>query len=569
MKSETEILAHGGQSAKANEALRPGDAQLAADLADTKLLHELSLELAQQDDSRALYERIVDAAVAIMRSDFASMQRLYPERGSGGELRLLAFRGFNPEAAKFWEWVRADSESTCGMALRTGKRSIAPNVEECAFMAGTQDLATYLQTGIHAVQTTPLVSRGGKLVGMISTHWSRPHEPSERDWRLFDLLARQAADLIERASALQELKQASRRKDEFLATLSHELRNPLAPIRTAIELLDDPDRRMRDHARAILARQVAHMIRLVDDLLDLSRINQGSIELQKRPLELGEVLATAVETSRPHITAGGHDLDTALPAAPIMVEGDPVRLAQVVANLLNNAARYTQRGGHIRLDACEEAGSAVVSVSDNGSGISPQALPYVFESFERAGGELRRAEGGLGIGLSLSRRLVELHGGSIQARSEGLGRGALFTVRLPLLAAQGAGASGQPPAFGPQARRRDVLVVDDNVDAAMTLGLLLQQLGHDVRLAHDGPAALEAAHRSPPEIVLLDIGLPNIDGYGVAERLRRDRLFDHTRIVAITGYGQEEDRERSRNAGFDEHLLKPIAPDALNALMRR
>jgi PAS domain S-box-containing protein len=379
-------------------------------------------------------------------------------------------------------------------------------------------------------------------------------------------------DVTRQRAADEALKEADRRKDVFIATLSHELRNPLAPIRNAVQLLrdadDDPE--IRAQARGILERQVRHTIRLVDDLLDLSRVTLGTMSLEKQELDLADVLHSAVEISRPHIDAAGHRLEIAMPAEPVRVLADAVRLAQVVANLLNNAAKYTPEGGRIALAARGEGESAVITVRDNGAGIPADMLERVFDTFAQVDMNLRRAQGGLGIGLSLSKRLVELHGGSIEARSEGAGRGSEFTVRVPRA------ASDQPRASLPASARKEgcairrrVLVVDDNIDAAESLGMLLRQMGHEVRLAHDGGAALEAADRNPPEILLLDLDLPKIDGYGVAERLRRDSRFKRLRVIALTGYGQDSDRARSREAGFDEHLVKPIDPEALRGLFER
>ena len=402
--------------------------------ADTVLLQNISTQLIEEDNIGALYEKIVDAAMAIMRSEYASLQRLYPERGQGGQLRLLAFRGFNAQAAAFWEWVRADSDSTCGVALRTGARVVAPDVERCEFMAATEDLATYRQTGIRAVQTTPLVSRAGTLVGMISTHWRNPHQPSERDLQLLDILARQAADLIERKRGEDALRAADRRKDEFLATLSHELRNPLAPIRNALALLHEAggDSALAAKARGILDRQVAIMVRLVDDLLDITRLTRGRISLRTQPVPLAQVLAAAVEISRPLVEAGAHELVLRDAAPSATVIADPVRLAQALSNLLDNAARYTPRGGCIELEARADAGLAAVTVRDNGAGIAPHEMPRLFEMFTQGEGTRARAPGGLGVGLALARQLVELHGGTLEGHSDGAGRGATFTLRMPL-----------------------------------------------------------------------------------------------------------------------------------------
>ena len=410
-------------------------------LADLELLRGISAELIGQENVESLYEKILDAGIAIMGSDFASMQMLYPERGKAGELLLLAFRGFDPEAARFWHWVRADSDCTCGIALRIGDRFVEADVASSTIMAGTADQAVLLQAGIRAAQSTPLRSRNGEIVGMISTHWRRPHRPSARDLLLLDILARQAADLIERRRVEdtlraneRSLRDADRYKDEFLSMVSHELRNPLAPIRHAVTLLkeapDEPE--LRQHACAVLDRQVDNLARLVDDLTDISRIRRGDVSLRKQPVSLSAVIESAVETSRPSIEAGGHQLRVTLPAETLVLEADSDRLVQIVANLLNNSARYTPTGGHIELKVDGEPGAATISVRDNGIGMKPDALSRIFEMYAQVDTNQPAVRAGMGIGLALARQLVELHGGSIGARSDGPGRGSEFTVRLPV-----------------------------------------------------------------------------------------------------------------------------------------
>ena len=372
-------------------------------------------------------------------------------------------------------------------------------------------------------------------------------------------------DISDRVRALEALRQADRRKDEFLAMLGHELRNPLAPIRNGVQLLrlGDGVADLRGQTLDMIDRQTGQLVRLVDDLLDVSRITSGKMTLQKTPVELATVVASAVETCRPAIEAARHALVLDLPAEPLLVQADFVRLAQVVSNLLGNAARYTAEGGRIEVRLRRDGRDAQLSVSDNGIGIAPEALPRVFDMFMQGGRDPRGAQGGLGIGLALAQNLVALHGGTIQARSDGVDRGAQFTVRLPALAAQRLDAR-PPPRLGMQPRApRRVLVVDDNVDAARSLGMLLEQMGHDVQVAHDGLAALEAARGNRPEIVLLDISMPGVDGLGVVRRLRQDPRFRAVPFVAVTGRGSEEDRRASRDAGFDEHLVKPVALESL------
>jgi len=377
--------------------------------------------------------------------------------------------------------------------------------------------------------------------------------------------------ISDRVQALEALREADRRKDEFLAMLAHELRNPLAPIRNGVQLLrlGDGVADLRNQTVDMIDRQTMQLVRLVDDLLDVSRITSGKMALQKAAVELSTVIAAAIETCRPAIEGARHALTVDLPQESLLVHADFVRLAQVVSNLLNNAARYTSEGGRLQLAVRREGRDAVISLADNGIGIAPEVLPRVFEMFMQGGRDPRGAQGGLGIGLALARRLVELHGGTIEAKSDGIDRGAQFTVRLPVLAAQRPEAGrSQPRTNGARSRApRRVLVVDDNVDAAQALGLLLQQMGHDVQVAHDGLAALEAARGSRPEIVLLDISMPGVDGLGVVRRLRQDPRFQEVPFVAVTGRGSEEDRRASREAGFDEHLVKPVALESLQRVI--
>jgi signal transduction histidine kinase len=367
---------------------------------------------------------------------------------------------------------------------------------------------------------------------------------------------------------LREREEADQRKDEFLAMLAHELRNPLAPIRNTISILRlSGGKQPASQLWEMMERQVGHMVRLVDDLLEVSRITRGKIDLRKDRIELSLVVASAVETSRPLVEAGNHRLAITLPGDSLVVEGDATRLAQVFANLLNNAAKYTDPGGEIALVAEQDAGDVVVRVRDNGVGIAPDALPRIFDMFMQAGLPGRSLQPGLGIGLTLARSLVELHGGSIEARSDGPGRGAEFTVRLPLAPA----ACAQPAVPGPQAsaasRRRRVLIVDDNRDAADSLGALLQVLGADVHVVHSGPRALETLERFRPEVVFLDIGMPEMDGYEVARRIRGMQEWRDLRLVALTGWGQERDRRLSKAAGFDHHLIKPADVGTLRSVL--
>jgi PAS domain S-box-containing protein len=369
----------------------------------------------------------------------------------------------------------------------------------------------------------------------------------------------------------EELVSADRRKDQFLAMLAHELRNPLAPIRNSVELMRqaenlDPSFQA---SREMVERQVKHLARLVDDLLDVSRITHGNIRLRKEGVDLGVILERAIEANRPLIETRNHTLKVELPPEPVRMDADPTRLEQIFSNLLNNAAKYTMPGGHIGLSAVLEGDEAVVRVRDTGIGVPPDVLGRVFEPFVQSDGSLARSEGGLGIGLTLVRSLVEMHGGSVEAHSAGLGQGSEFVVHLPARAAIPSERPGAPLEPHPTAPARGVrvLVVEDNVDAAESLAALLRLWNHDVQVVHDGYAAIDAAREQRPEVVLLDIGLPGLDGYQVARRLREDLGLDHALLVAMTGYGQPEDRRRSREAGIQYHFVKPVEPDVLRNLL--
>jgi signal transduction histidine kinase len=406
--------------------------------------------------------------------------------------------------------------------------------------------------------------------------------PDDAQLRVIAQLQQQAAALeaeaILRRDAEAELRRkvalladADRRKDEFLAMLGHELRNPLAPVTTALELMrlhrDEPLRVAR--ARETIERQVAHMTRLIDDLLDVSRITRGKIELRHEAVVLSTLVARAVEGARPIIDERGHRLTVDLPDEPITLRADPARLEQVLANLLNNAAKYTDIGGRIWLRAFAHAGQLVISVRDNGAGLTAEMRDRVFDLFVQGPDAHAYARGGLGIGLTLVRRLVELHGGTIEVRSDGPGLGSDFVVRLPILPASAVATSDAESAVEPDApRRRRILVVDDNVDAADALAELLRDQGHEVRAVHDGPSAVQQARLHRPDIVLLDIGMPGFDGYEVARRMRSELGLDVT-LVALTGYGEARHRRQSRDAGFDEHVTKPVDARKLERLLAR
>ncbi len=468
-----------------------------------------------------------------------------------------------------------ESPSPVVRVLKSGAAELLPEagraLQEAAVDAEHRQLLQELNPGSGII--VPLAVRGER-VGALAFFVAPPRRGyAPDDLELAEDFARRVAVSLDNARLYREVKEGDRRKDEFLAMLAHELRNPLAPMRNALHIIRMRGKERRASQRQaldIIERQVEHMVRLVDDLLDVSRITRGKIKLQKEPVEVATIVERALEGSRPLMDARKHRLDVTVPPDAGCVEGDAVRLAQIFWNLLNNAAKYTPEGGHVWLTVERGQGEVAVRVRDTGMGIPADVLPTVFDLFTQAERTLDRAEGGLGIGLTLVRQLTEMHDGTVEAFSEGPGRGSEFVVRLPLLAeADTAADGGAPRAAAPAARGapRRILVVDDNRDSADTLATLLRLVGNDVRTAHDGRQALEVAAAYQPDLVLLDIGLPGLNGYEVAWQLRTEPGYGRAVLVALTGYGGEEDRRRSLAAGFDDHMVKPVDFDALQTLL--
>jgi signal transduction histidine kinase len=476
------------------------------------------------------------------------------------DLDMVRSRGYPEEALRRFQRVAVSADVPLGDCVRTGR---AVWLETRREFARRYPISEARVRGVNdredlAVACLPLRA-DERVLGALAFafHGERVFDETERSFLL--ALADHCAQAIARSRQHQQLEAASRAKDEFLAMLGHELRNPLSPILTALELM-----RLRGAAtdaqpeRQVIERQVRNLMKLVDDLLDVSRITRGNIQLDKEPIEVSAVVAKAVEAASPLLEQRAHRLALRIPAAGLRVDADPTRLAQVLSNLLINAAKYTPSGGDIAVDASREAADIAIRVRDTGSGIAPDLLPRLFDLFVQGDRRPDRAPGGLGIGLTVARALVEQHGGTISARSDGPGRGSEFVVRLParLDAATSAApaSAAEPP---PRADGTRILVVDDNEDAAEGLALSLKLRGYLVRMAHDAPSALEAAREFRPKVALLDIGLPVMDGYELAARLRKLPGLADVRFIAVTGYGQESDRARSRAAGFHAHLVKP------------
>jgi signal transduction histidine kinase len=465
------------------------------------------------------------------------------------------------------------------VALASGVRCFAV-FDDPALPDPDGSLRKHLEHGFRAAQSTPLISRSGRVLGMFSTHWKERRELSERELRFLDLLARQAADLIERMQGEAELRQreqqlreSDRHKDEFIAVLAHELRNPLVPIRNGIELLKNARSRphLVDSVRPMMERQIGHMVRLIDDLLDVARISAGKIELKHQRVELSAVIAGAVEATRAALDAAHLDLTLEVADPHLLLDIDPTRISQVVANILQNASKFTPAGGKVRLatqlEQAQDTTWLVIRISDTGIGIDPDQLPRVFDLFAQSATRMHGYQGGLGIGLAIARRLVEMHGGTLLAHSDGADRGSEFIITLPTrrpaAEPRAPAADAQEPIAGTR-----VLIVDDNQDAADSKALRVELGGAEARVAYSAERALELITESPPDVVLLDIGMPGLNGYEACRRIRA-RYGQRITLIAVSGWGQEADKRLALEAGFDAHLTKPADPERLERTIAR
>jgi signal transduction histidine kinase len=540
---------------RAEALLLASEQRLAAEAEQLAKLNARSTRLWQSRTLAGGLEEMLDAALDLLGASAGAVQL----RDDGGFVSVAAHRGAEGELVS-----SAISEQIV----------IADAQQEGAY----EPLRRLLrEAGFRAVIAAPLIAAHGTELGAILGLFRTVHQPAQQDLRRFNLYLRQAGDFIERVrleeglrDSEEALREADRRKDEFLALLAHELRNPLAPIRYALATSRKAGRSPEQRRRAedIMERQVEHMSRLLDDLLDISRITRGTLELKKTSTELNSVIGAAIETARPLLDAKHHTLSLDLPKHPLQLDADAVRLSQAFSNLLINAAKYTNPGGNIHLLAAQDQGTAVITVRDNGIGISPEMMPQLFKLFSQPHAVAGNTEGGLGVGLALVRGLVTLHGGSVEARSEGIGRGSEFVVRLPL----GLPVARQPdedtdgrPGLGPGLK---ILVVDDNRDAADTCAMVLELSGHRVLTAYSARAALALGETFHPDVLVLDIGLPDLDGYQLAQSVRASSWGHGITLIAVTGWGQEEDRRRAMEAGFDHHLTKPIAAEKLEVLLQ-
>ncbi|MBX9678431.1 MAG: response regulator [Gemmataceae bacterium] len=496
-----------------------------------------------------------DLVAIAFTDDRGSLRRAeFVWKNDEGQLRSQAIESAEPLHPAFARQLQS--------ALQTGKFASLDGIPLMPLAEG--DMPAFASTLVF-----PMLARE-QTIGAIAVAIRTPGALSNAaNHALFEDLAGRAATALDNAKLYRDLQDADRRKNEFLSMLAHELRNPLAPIVNGVQLIRKLAPNVTELRRVedMMDRQVRHLARIVDDLLDISRITRGKIRLQPAPVPIANVIGQAVEASRPLIESRRHALSMRLPEQKIYVNGDSVRLAQIFTNLLNNAAKYTNEGGSIAVCVETEGADVLFRIRDTGMGIPAEMLHSIFDLFTQAERTLDRSQGGLGIGLTLVRRLVEMHGGSVQAISKGLNQGSEFIVRLPtFVPAEPAPAEPAPSSAGPEPRRR-ILVVDDNTDAAESIAWLLRAAGHEVRTARDGNEAIASAEAFPPQVALLDIGLPGMDGYELARRLRKTLDPRNTLLIALTGYGQDRDIQRSKQAGFDHHLVKPADIRSLHALL--
>ncbi|WP_164104662.1 PAS domain S-box protein [Candidatus Laterigemmans baculatus] len=539
---------------------------------DLRFLADASRSLSTLIDPRSTMQRIASMAVPHF-ADWCGIEFADRDASGGEELQQLALAHADPDkvhaAAELRKRWPPNPAARGGIyhVFRSGESVLVEEFTEEMLRASTESgehFEAVRSLGLKSYMCVPLVVRERTIGVMTFAAAESMRRFTTSDLAVAEDLARRAAIAIDNAHLYATLQEEGRKKDEFLAMLAHELRNPLAPIRSGLDLLA-----MMDVEREVLEmmqQQVEHMVRLVDDLLDVSRIMRGKVELRRESTELSSIINRAIDSVRPLIDKHHQNLTRSLPAEPVWIDADPVRMAQVIGNLLNNASKYTEPGGDIELSVERRDASVLLRVRDSGIGIRRELLPHVFDLFTQDQRTIDRSQGGLGIGLTVAKSLVELHGGTIAANSEGTSRGSEFAVRLPTIPPpQSHAGSESHPADAPPLK---ILIVDDNVAAAKMLALLLTRIGeHRVTLAHDGVAAVATARDVRPDLVLLDIGLPRLDGFEVARQLRQDPSLHHLYLVALTGYGTERDRRKSLEAGFDEHLVKPPRLESLQALL--
>ena len=543
------------------ELIRAKD-ELARQLADITHLYKLSTHLSMTMEVDKILEEIITSATTLVGTNMGTLLLYDCEKD---DLYTVASGGFTNEYLNFVRRIPL-SDGICGRTVLERRRFIIEDIEADPLFTSYLPIARL--GGYRAICSTPLLTQSGDIMGAIVVYFREPHTPSDRELHLLDLYVPQASQVIYNTRLYREIREENRRKDEFLAILAHELRNPLAPIRNSLEIirLQDLDNPVLHRSIEVIERQTRYMTRLLDDLLDISRITRGKVTLQKEILDLSTVVNRAVETSRPLIEARQHQLLVSLPEEPVRLEADPLRLEQILVNLLNNAAKYTEPGGRIWLSAHQEGGEIVLRVKDTGIGISQDMLSRIFDLFIQVDQSLTRIQGGLGIGLTLVRSLVEMHEGKVQAFSAGLGQGSEFVVRLPTLKTPLKSLS-DPKGIQAIQQTLRVLIVDDHLDTLTTLRDVVTLWGYEAQTAQDGPTAVELALTFQPHVILLDLCLPGVDGYEVALRLRQEPGLSNVVLIALTVYKEELILPRFQEARFDYHFVKPIDLPSLRKIL--
>src|SRR4051812_18665475 len=546
-----------------------------------EILNQTGQSIASQLDIEKLLQTVTDAATSLTNARFGAF--FYNRVNEAGQDYLLYTLSGAPREA-FEKFGHPRATAVFAPTFRGEGTVLSEDITQDA-RYGHMPPHHGMPPGhlpVRSYLAVPVKSRSGEVLGGLFLGHPDTARFQPRDARLVEGVAAQAAIAIDNARLYESaqaklatreraeasLRDSDRRKDEFLATLAHELRNPLAPIRQAVTISQNPaaTEAQKNWSHEVITRQVQHMSLLLDDLLDISRITRGTLELRRKRTQLANVIESAIETARPAIDVKRHALGVHLPQQPVTLDVDPLRLSQVLSNLLTNAAKYTDPDGQLRIDAELLGGEVVIRVIDNGIGIAPEAMPDLFTMFSQVRTVDDRSDGGLGIGLALSRGLIELHGGRLDAHSQGPGTGSEFVVRLPATSqAQAAPVAISAPEESALKRRR-VLIADDNIDAGESLAMLLRLDGHDVELASNGPQAVELFDQMKPEIAILDIGMPGLNGYEVARRIRQKAQKSVT-LIAVTGWGQEADKAQAAAAGFDHHFTKPVEPAVLSALV--
>lgn len=526
-------------------------------------------EMNQRTRSLSNPQEVMQVTSRLLGEHLQATRCAYADVQTGGNRFTIRDDWTDGAPSTIGEYRLDDFGPRIASSLREGRTLVIQDVR--GEYAGAEGAEMFLAMGVEAIICCPLVSDQG-LTALMAVHNSIPRVWRPDEVRLVETVVERSWAHIQKIRSEEKLRAQDAYKDEFLATLAHELRNPLAPLRTGLEVLDlaQGDAAKSREVRAMMKRQLGVMVRLIDDLLDLSRVGRGLMELREHQIDLRIVASSAVETSRPLMNSRGHHLSVSLADEPVTVKGDATRMIQVLSNLLNNAAKYTPPGGRISLTVDKRDDIATVCVVDNGIGIPEEKLGDIFEMFRQIGSTPRSSESGLGIGLTLARKLVEMHGGTILAESDGIGMGSTFTVSLPLAVAETGRSSGDhgtvrvaPSASEPLR----VLVVDDDEDTVLLMSMLISMRGHEVEKASTGKEALATVPRFRPHVMFLDIGLPSLDGYDVARAIREQADSSSIHLVALTGWGGEEDKARALEAGFDRHLTKPVDGASIAAIL--